>query len=89
MSNLIENGICPICNERLIYPRDDYAYCEDCGWPDEDFDGTYGYPEVGDLLGNFESLEIFNGAEWIRINIDDMTTEQSEDKLGYYRYKMK
>ena len=27
---------CPICKELLVFPRDSYAYCEDCGYPDED-----------------------------------------------------
>jgi hypothetical protein len=26
---------CPECHESLIYPRGDYPYCEECGWPDE------------------------------------------------------
>lgn len=31
---------CPQCNSwiGLKYPRDSKCYCEDCGWPDEDFD---------------------------------------------------
>jgi len=29
---------CPQCGELLVFPRGDDAYCEDCGWPDEDFD---------------------------------------------------
>lgn len=29
---------CPNCGESLVFPRDSYAYCEECGWPDEDFD---------------------------------------------------
>ena len=33
-----EDGICPQCGELLVYPRGDTPYCEDCGWPDEDFD---------------------------------------------------
>jgi hypothetical protein len=28
---------CPQCGELLVHPRGDTAYCEDCGWPDEDF----------------------------------------------------
>jgi len=33
-------GNCPQCNSDtgIKYPRNDTAYCEDCGWPDEDFD---------------------------------------------------
>lgn len=33
----IEDGICPQCGELLVYPRGEDPYCEDCGWPDEDF----------------------------------------------------
>lgn len=33
----IEDGKCPQCGELLVYPRNDIPYCEDCGWPDEDF----------------------------------------------------
>lgn len=34
----IEDGVCPQCGELLVYPSGDSPYCEDCGWPDEDFD---------------------------------------------------
>ena len=30
---------CPQCGEKhLVYPRGLPAYCEECGWPDENFD---------------------------------------------------
>ena len=30
--------VCPQCGSKEVkYPRNDSAYCEDCGWPDEDF----------------------------------------------------
>jgi len=28
---------CPQCGELLVFPREEAPYCEDCGWPDEDF----------------------------------------------------
>jgi uncharacterized OB-fold protein len=33
----ISDGRCPECGELLVYPRGDDPYCEECGWPDEDF----------------------------------------------------
>jgi hypothetical protein len=33
-SEAFEND-CPICKARLIFPRNSYCYCEECGWPDE------------------------------------------------------
>ena len=32
--------VCPQCNSRvgMKYPRGLDIYCEDCGWPDSDFD---------------------------------------------------
>ena len=35
---VVDDGICPQCGELLVYPRGGKPYCEDCGWPDEDFD---------------------------------------------------
>lgn len=32
-----DNGACPQCGEMLVFPRGGIAYCEDCGWPDEDY----------------------------------------------------
>lgn len=33
-------GCCPQCKSKagVKIPRDSSPYCEDCGWPDEDFD---------------------------------------------------
>ncbi|MFA5027559.1 MAG: hypothetical protein WC713_06745 [Candidatus Methylomirabilota bacterium] len=31
---------CPQCGELLVFPRNDTPYCEDCGWPDEDYGGS-------------------------------------------------
>jgi ribosomal protein S27AE len=35
-----EHPKCPRCNELLVHPRDSKSYCEECGWPYEDFDET-------------------------------------------------
>jgi len=34
-----KKGMCPQCSSDtgLKYPRNEPPYCEDCGWPDEDF----------------------------------------------------
>jgi hypothetical protein len=37
IANAINTGICPQCESSIIYPRGDTPYCEDCGWPDDDF----------------------------------------------------
>ena len=31
---------CPQCKDELgvVYPREDTPYCENCGWPESDFD---------------------------------------------------
>ena len=77
---------CPICVELLVFPRGDYAYCEDCGWPDEDFEDTYGYPEVGEKLEKYQpGLEFFNGIEWVESGVNHAI--QTESFRGLYRYK--
>jgi hypothetical protein len=35
--NMPEMTKCPVCDSLLVFPRGDTPYCEDCGWPDEDF----------------------------------------------------
>ena len=32
---IASEGKCPCCGAPLVYPRNDYAYCEECGFPDE------------------------------------------------------
>jgi len=29
---------CPRCKEQLLHPRNDRPYCEECGYPEEDYD---------------------------------------------------
>jgi hypothetical protein len=38
---------CPRCKELLVHPRGLPSYCEECGWPDEDFDELYPSKEIG------------------------------------------
>lgn len=40
---------CPQCGESTVKPRDSEAYCEDCGWPDENRLGTPDGSEGEDL----------------------------------------
>lgn len=28
---------CPVCKASLVFPRGHKSYCEECGYPDEDF----------------------------------------------------
>ena len=32
---LVKN--CPRCKELLVFPRGDTPYCEECGYPEEDY----------------------------------------------------
>jgi len=38
MNKQSKKQVCPQCGELLVFPKGDEPYCEDCGWPDEDFD---------------------------------------------------
>jgi uncharacterized OB-fold protein len=38
MNNETEKARCPQCGELLVFPKGEEPYCEDCGWPDEDYD---------------------------------------------------
>lgn len=85
---IYESGICPICSEMLVFPRGGLAYCEDCGWPDEDFDGKYVYPQVGEQLGDFQpGLEFYDyqSKKWVKAGI--ISGRCSENFRGFYRKK--
>ncbi len=48
------SGICPQCKSDtgVKMPRNDSIYCEDCGWPDDDFgkeDETEKCPACGEI----------------------------------------
>lgn len=75
---------CPCCGEHLIFPKGNYSYCEDCGWPDEDFDGEYVYPQQGEQLADYQpGLEFFNGKDWVASGV--ITCSVSGKFLGLYR----
>lgn len=82
---------CPTCNELLVFPRESYAYCEECGWPDEDFGGEYGYPTDGDRLEQFQpGLQFYNEktGEWVPSGVITATFKECYDR-GHYRYPIK
>lgn len=82
---------CPACKELLVFPRESYAYCEDCGWPDEDFGEEFGYPKNGDRLEQYQpSLQFYNetlGA-WVPSGVITATFKDVHDR-GFYRYPTK
>ena len=79
---------CPTCRELLVFPRGHKPYCEDCGWPDSDFVGTYTYPQEGaDLSRHQPGLQFYDGKKWVESGL--ISGHQSESFLGLYRYKTK
>jgi len=79
---------CPTCKALLVFPRNDSQYCEDCGWPDGDFDGVYEYPLIGEQLGDYQpDLEYFNGSEWQASGI--IHGRYTKAFRGLYRRKRK
>ena len=34
---LLKSEVCPRCKSLLVFPRGDTSYCEECGYPDKDF----------------------------------------------------
>ena len=81
---------CLICNELLVFPRGGYSYCEDCGWPDEDFGDIYGYPKIGAKLEKYQpGLEFFDEVEqqWIPSGV--VTSTMKPSYRGLYRYKLR
>lgn len=79
---------CPTCKELLVFPRGSYCYCEDCGWPDEDFAKEYGYPEEGDKLEKYQPhLEFYDkaGSTWVPSGVISATMS-NEHFRGLYRY---
>lgn len=82
MSDLTE---CPTCSHLLVFPRGDSQYCEDCGWPNEDFGEEFSYPKDGDQLGGIKGLEFFNGKKWVKSGVITATM-RDHAFLGLYRY---
>jgi hypothetical protein len=79
---------CPACRETLVFPRDSYYYCEECGWPDEDFCEKYAYPKEGEKLESFQPfLEFYNGFVWVSSGIISGVVRGNNFK-GMYRYPL-
>jgi len=77
---------CPSCRDLLIFPRTDTPYCEECGWPDEDFEDVFKYPRLGDDLSKLQpGLEYYSDKGWIESGI--ISGHLDVDHLGFYRYK--
>lgn len=48
--------LCPRCKSTTVQPRDSETYCEECGWPSEDFDADGPSIDVHPPLPGQESL---------------------------------
>jgi len=85
----IEDGICPQCNDLLIYPRGSEPYCEECGWPDEDF-GTSTKP-ISEMTQEEKCKELveMNGGCWHKVSWADNLGEVVECSCGYRTYACK
>ena len=80
---------CPNCKELLVFPRNSYCYCEECGYPDEDFSGEYSYPEVGERLdGHQPRLEFYNEKAGKWVNSGVVTKTMHQDDVGFYRVRI-
>jgi uncharacterized protein YbaR (Trm112 family) len=59
--------VCPVCKEILRTERHKDIYCENCGYPVEDYNGVYLYPKLGEQLGDLQpDLQFYNGKEWVQ-----------------------
>ena len=77
---------CPSCKELLVFPRNSYCYCEDCGWPDYDECEKYAYPKDGEKLESYQpSLEFFDGDRWVR-SVIQFGVMRVNLFRGMYRY---
>ena len=80
---------CPACKELLVFPREGYAYCEDCGWPDSDFGEEFGYPKDGQRMEVYQPhLQFFNEkkGEWVPSGL--ITGTMKEVFRGKYRFPL-
>lgn len=77
---------CPSCRDLLIHPRGDTVYCEECGWPNEDFNEKYRYPAVDENLCGLKGLEFFDGKRWVKSGLcSDGLCRCSDSFFGLYR----
>lgn len=60
---------CPQCGDPTIQPRDSVAYCENCGWPDEDreVDPEAVIDDVTSEVLNVVSPEGHDTEEWQQV----------------------
>jgi hypothetical protein len=87
MSEWIIN--CPTCNESLVFPNGLEPYCEECGWPDSDFNGEYYYPKIGEELNKYQpGLQFYSeeGKEWVESGVK--RGQMRASFRGLYRTKL-
>lgn len=91
MTNKKDDSIitkCPSCKELLVFPRNSYCYCEECGWPDNDECNEYAYPKEGESLEIHQPfLEFYNGEDWVKSGIQFGVMRVSNFR-GLYRYPL-
>lgn len=80
---------CPTCNEMLVFPRGSYAYCEECGYPDEDFSEEFSYPKIGERLEKYQPhLEFYDDVRGSWVPSGVITKTMKEDDRGFYRVRV-
>lgn len=82
---------CPSCKSLLVFPRDNQSYCEDCGWPEEDFNEVYEYPKDGEQLSDFQpGLEFYSVERELWFPSGIISSIMRNDNFrGLYRYLAK
>jgi len=76
---------CPACRELLIFPRGGDSYCEECGWPNEDFNEKYWYPGPNDNICGTPLLEFFDGKKWVASGLGNGIFRADGNFRGLYR----
>lgn len=75
---------CPTCKSLLVQPRDERTYCEDCGWPYEDFGEEFNYPTIGEQLSVYQpNLEFYTVVTWVKSGL--ISGKCSTPFYGFYR----
>ncbi len=61
---------CPQCGDPTIQPRDSEAYCENCGWPDENREADPGsvVDEITSEILNVVAVEGHDNEEWQQVH---------------------
>ena len=62
-------SVCPICGDPTIQPRDSSAYCENCGWPEEnrEVDPEAVIDDITSEVLNVVSPEGHDTEEWQQV----------------------